>query len=137
MVVAYQLRPAQDDPELYSPTILDIGLFSIDECIAARDDCLHSGGGRWFGNYETPAVLSKVGRRKKKHDQPLDVSTYGRKESEKHDYNEDTNFGKLKRFPYKPLQAFLRKHGASYASSGAYPSPWSLPRAPDLIDVSE
>jgi hypothetical protein len=42
--------------------------------------------------------------------QPLDTTTYGRKESEGKDFNEDTNFGKLKRIPYQPLQEFLAKH---------------------------
>jgi hypothetical protein len=28
------------------------------------------------------------------------------------DYEKDTNFGKLKRIPYPPLQKFLGKHGA-------------------------
>jgi hypothetical protein len=134
MVVAYQLRPGTDDPELYSPTVLDIGLFQMDECIAARDHRLAAAGGRWFGDYETPGVLSKVGRAKRVRGEALDSSTYGRKESEGRDYNEDTNFGKLKRVPYKPLQEFLRKHGASYATKGDYPSPWSLPVSADMVD---
>jgi hypothetical protein len=57
---------------------------------------------------------------------PLDESNYGRKESEGKDYNEDTNFGKLKRIPYKPLQVFLKSVGANYMSSGSYPSDWSI-----------
>ena len=28
------------------------------------------------------------------------------------DFEKDTNFGKLKRIPYPPLQDFMRKHGA-------------------------
>jgi hypothetical protein len=28
------------------------------------------------------------------------------------DFEKDTNFGKLKRIPYPPLQEFMRKHGA-------------------------
>jgi hypothetical protein len=39
-------------------------------------------GWRWFGNYETPAVISKVGKTKQAHGQPLDITVYGRKESE-------------------------------------------------------
>jgi hypothetical protein len=35
---------------------------------------------------------------------------HARKESEGRHFNEDTNFGKLKRIPYKPLQDFLKKH---------------------------
>lgn len=133
MVVAYQLRPAKDDPSLYSPTILDIGVFSIDECIAARDFRLLAADGRWFGDYQTPVVLSKAGRRKMAAGLPLDFSTYGRKESENRDFNEDTNFGKLKRIPYKPLQEFLKKHGASYATKGNYPAPWSLSESEALV----
>jgi len=67
-------------------------------------------GGKWFGNYETPAIPSKIGKQKLKRGQPLDTSGYGRKESEGRDFNEDTNFGKLKRIPHPALQAFLRKH---------------------------
>src|ERR1039457_3654042 len=40
----------------------------------------------------------------------LDTSSYGRKESEGKDFNEDTNFGKLKRIPHPGLQTFLRKY---------------------------
>ena len=29
------------------------------------------------------------------------------------DYQHDTNFGKIKRIPYLPLQEFLKKHGVS------------------------
>lgn len=134
MVVAYQLRASKDDPNLFSPTILDIGLFSIDECIAARDHRLHEAGGRWFGDYETPAVLSRAGKDKLQRGLPLDETTYGRKESEGRDYNEDTNFGKLKRIPLKALQEFLRRHGANYSSSGTYPSAWRLPRSSSPLD---
>lgn len=38
------------------------------------------------------------------------VAGYGRKESEGKDYNEDTNFGKLRRIPHEPLQRFLERH---------------------------
>ena len=40
--------------------------------------------------------------------QPVDYSSYGRKENEGKDLNEDTNFGKLKRIPYAPLQRYIR-----------------------------
>ena len=79
------------------------------DCILARDHRLERSGGRWFGNYETPCVPSKIGRRKRKRGEPLDKSSYGRKKSEGKDFNEDTNFGKLKRVPYRPLQLFLNK----------------------------
>jgi hypothetical protein len=110
LVIAYQLKPVIGDPDLFSPTIVDIGVFSVIECIRARDERLLKNG-RWFGNYDTPVVLSKKGLAKKLRGEPLDDSTYGRKEDENKDYNEDTNFGKLARIPYKPLQDFLRKHG--------------------------
>lgn len=66
-------------------------------------------GGQWFGDYDTPTVLSQAGRKKRAEGQPLDASSYGRKESEGKDYNEDTNFGKLKRIPHPGLQQFLSK----------------------------
>jgi hypothetical protein len=126
MVVVYRLDALPEEPEIFSPVILDVGLFPVDECVAARDDRLVRRGGRWFGDYETPAVLSKVGKAKVRRGEPLDTSTYGRKESEGRDFNEDTNFGKLKRIPYLPLQEFLMTHGATYASTGTYPKPWKL-----------
>ena len=66
-------------------------------------------GGQWFGNYETPCILSHIGRLKKAEGKRLNTATYGRKKSEGRDFNEDTNFGKLKRIPHPELQAFLRK----------------------------
>ena len=54
MVLAYQLRPLPVLPDWYSPTIIDVGLFSMINCIRARDDRLVRNGGKWFGNYETP-----------------------------------------------------------------------------------
>ena len=127
MVVVYQLRAHGNDGDIFSPTIVDIGLFPMIDCILARDDRLERGGGKWFGNYETPCVPSKIGKGKLKRGEALDDSGYGRKESEGHDFNEDTNFGKLKRVPYKPLQLFLRKHGAAYAAKGRWPKPWIIP----------
>jgi hypothetical protein len=62
-----------------------------------------------FGNYETPAVISKVGKVKQAKGLPLDTTVYGRKESEGRDFNEDTNFGKLKRIPFLPLQSFIKE----------------------------
>ncbi len=79
------------------------------ELVEIRDKRLMDRGGRWFGNYETPAVLSQIGNAKLSKGEPVDTSTYGRKESEGKDFNEDTNFGKLKRIPYKPLQDFIKK----------------------------
>ena len=143
MVVVYQLTKSRhprfwlprrflprthiNEGDIFSPTIVDIGLFPMIDCIRARDDRLERSGGKWFGNYETPCVPSKIGRGKLEKGEPLDDSSYGRKESEGKDLNEDTNFGKLKRVPYMPLQLFLKKHGATYASNGEWPTPWTIP----------
>jgi hypothetical protein len=136
LVIAYRLQPNRDDQELYSPTIIDLGVFPMIECVSARDFRLLARGGKWFGDYETPAILSKVGRKKVLLGETLDKDRYGRKESEGLDFNEDTNFGKLKRIPYRPLQEFLRKHGATYARRGGYPEPWEiapLPSEPEQL----
>lgn len=126
MVLAYQLRPLSNDSNLYSPTIVDIGLFPMIDCIIARDDRLTRSGGKWFGDYETPCVPSKIGRDKIRRGKTLDDSAYGRKMSEGRDFNEDTNFGKLKRIPYKPLQLYLKKHGATFMKRGNWPEKWSI-----------
>jgi hypothetical protein len=133
LVVAYQLRPLQDDPEIFSPTIIDLGVFSMIECIRARDFRLEESGGRWFGDYETPAVLSRYGRAKLAAGESPDESGYGRKESEGYDFNEDTNFGKLMRIPHEPLHRFLARIGASYRARGIYPEPWAIADADTLI----
>lgn len=109
LLVAYQLRPQAENELAVTPTIVDLEVFSMIELVEARDARLAAGGGRWFGNYETPCVLSKQAALKLSRRQALDDSSYGRKESEGKDYNEDTNFGKLKRIPHPALQAFLRK----------------------------
>ena len=127
MVVVYQLQAASWNEDVFCPAIVDVGLFPMIDCILARDDRLERGGGRWFGDYETPCVPSKIGKRKRLRGEPLDASAYGRKKSEGKDFNEDTNFGKLKRIPYRPLQLFLRKHGVAYAASGDWPEPWTIP----------
>ena len=136
MVLAYELRPLPEDRDLYSPTIIDIGLFSMIDCIHARDDRLTRHDGKWFGDYETPCVPSRIGRKKLKCGEALDDSLYGRKESEGKDFNEDTNFGKLKRVPYKPLQLYLKKHGAIYTAKGNWPKPWTIPATAD-VDTSD
>ena len=74
MVVAYELRPLPNDRDLYSPTIVDIGLFSMIDCILARDDRLTRSGGKWFGDFETPCVPSKIGRKRSKRGDALDDS---------------------------------------------------------------
>lgn len=126
LILVYELRPVWNDPELISPTIVDLGVFPVIECINARDHRMTSSGGRWFGNYETPTILSKAGRRVLACEEPLNLSGYGRKESEGYHFNEDTNFGKLKRIPYRPLQDFLKRAGCQFAATGSYPVPWSM-----------
>jgi hypothetical protein len=126
LLLAYQLQPLRGDMDLYCPTVTDIGIFSMIECIRARDSRLLAGGGRWFGDYETPAILSRRGKLRREQGLPLDEDHYGRKEGEGYDFNEDTNFGKLKRIPYRPLQEFLRDNGASYSVTGSYPELWRL-----------
>mgnify|MGYP000742252789 CR=1 FL=1 len=126
LVVAYQLRPVEGFEDIFSPTIIDVGIFPIIECVKARDHSLRERGGRWFGNYETPVVISRLGKKKLEGGKHLDDSSYGRKEQEGKDFNEDTNFGKLKRIPYKPLQKFLKQHGAVYVDKGTYPQPWKM-----------
>jgi hypothetical protein len=110
LVVAYQLKPDKTNPKLYVPTIVDFIALPVAECIDARDERLRAKGGKWFGNYEVPAVLSKAGKMKRKKKLPINDEAYGRKESEGFDYNEDTNFGKMARIPYPPLRAFIRKY---------------------------
>jgi hypothetical protein len=128
LLVAYQLQPLREDVELYCPTVIDIAVFSMIECIRARDHRLLESGGKWFGDHETPGILSKIGRMKLARGEQPDTEHYGRKQSEGYDYNEDTNFGKLKRIPYRPLQAFLAGMGADYSVSGTYPEQWTLGR---------
>lgn len=90
LLIAYQLQPQPEDEEAASPTIIAYECLSMIELVEARDDRLIRDGGRWFGNYETPAVLSKIGRDKVARGEAVDTSTYGRKESEGKDFNEDT-----------------------------------------------
>ena len=101
-----------DTDLLFVPTIVDYELFPVIECVLARDLMMYDSGGGWFGNFDTPAILSNAGKRKQQLGQSLDFSGYGRKEDEGRDFNEDTNFGKLKRIPYEPLVSFLKKHRA-------------------------
>ena len=126
LILSYHLHPASEGGSLLTPVIRDLGIFPVIECVRARDFRLAEGGGRWFGNYQTPAILSKQGKAKLARGEPLDITSYGRKESEQKDFNEDTNFGKLKRIPYKPLQEFLARNGAHFAARGAYPAPWAI-----------
>ena len=110
LVIAYQLQEATNQPAAVTPTIIDLEVFSMIELVEARDKRLMESGGLWFGNYETPCIPSKLGVHKMEQGLPLDSTTYGRKADEGKDYNEDTNFGKLKRIPHGGLQAFLQQH---------------------------
>jgi hypothetical protein len=127
LVIAYQLQPQPDNLEAVSPTIIDLEVFSMIELVEARDKRMVDSGGRWFGNYETPTILSRAGKKKIERSLPLDVSSYGRKESEGKDFNEDTNFGKLKRIPHPALQGFLRKYRLDTAPT----------EEPSLFEVEE
>lgn len=124
LVLVYQLEPLADDAGLISPVIVSLGLFPVIECVRARDARMIAAGGRWFGDFQTPTILSTLG--KGKQGIGLDVRNYGRKKDERRDFNEDTNFGKLKRIPYRPLQEFLRDSGCQYSATGLYPEPWSM-----------
>lgn len=107
LVIAYALMQNKDYVGFYSPSIIDFEVFPVYECILARDRRMYECGGGWFGNFETPTILSKVGKQKVKRRQEIDYSSYGRKEGEGKDLNEDTNFGKHKRIPYKPLKKYI------------------------------
>jgi hypothetical protein len=98
LVAAAQLQ--QDEHGQCSPYIIDVGVFSMVKCVQARDARLAQAGGRWVGGI--PKVVKKTSMRKFAAGQALSAQ----------DYKKDTNFGKLKRIPYPPLQKFMRKHGA-------------------------
>lgn len=98
LVAAVQLRP--DEAGFCAPCITDIGVFSMVECVRARDNSLAERGGKWIARI--PKVLKKASMEKVRAGRRLYNS----------DFEKDTNFGKLKRIPYPPLQDFMRKHGA-------------------------
>jgi hypothetical protein len=110
LLIAYRLEPQPENPLLVSPAIFDFEVFPMIELVEARDQRLLACGGRWFGDYETPTILSKAGRVRLRARRPLNARSYGRKESEGKHYNEDTNFGKLQRIPHPSLKAFLAKY---------------------------
>lgn len=95
LVAATQLQA--DESGACSPYIIDIEVFSMVECVRARDGRLAKAGGKWFG------TLPKVVKKKS-------LSKLGAGHLTDDDYEKDTNFGKLKRIPYQPLQDFLHKH---------------------------
>jgi len=97
LVAAVQLQA--DETGQCSPYVTDIGVFSMVECVRARDQSLADRGGRWITGI--PKVVRKTSMKKLKVGKRLQNS----------DFEKDTNFGKLKRIPYAPLQDFMRKHG--------------------------
>lgn len=108
LVIAYALVESNSKPGFFSPTIIDFELFPVYECILARDRRMYDCNGGWFGQFETPTILSNQGKYKKAAGIDIDYSSYGRKEEEGKDLNEDTNFGKLKRIPYMPLRQYIK-----------------------------
>ena len=98
LVAAVQLQ--SDENGKCSPYVTDIGVFSMVECVRARDRSLGERGGRWIRGIPKVVEKSSVGKFKTK--KKLQIS----------DFEKDTNFGKLKRIPYEPLQEFMRRHGA-------------------------
>lgn len=57
-------------------------VFSVYDCILARDRRMYDSNGGWFGLFETPTILSNSGKRKLDANLPVDYSSYGRKENE-------------------------------------------------------
>jgi len=98
LVAAVQLN--LDTEGRCSPYIIDTGVFSMVECVRARDTNLAKRGGKWMDGI--PKVVKKASMGKVRSGKRLHKS----------DFEKDTNFGKLKRIPYPPLQEFMRRHGA-------------------------
>ena len=98
LLAAVQLK--EEESGDCSPYIIDIGVFSMVECVRARDGRLAEAGGRWIDG--VPKVVKKTSMGK----------FSARKRLTSSDFEKDTNFGKLKRIPYPQLQDFMRKHGA-------------------------
>jgi hypothetical protein len=98
LVAAVQLQ--EDSTGNCTPFIIDYDVFSMVECISARDERLSRTGGRWIDGI--PKVVKTRSQQKGRDGRTLTPD----------DYEKDTNFGKLNRIPYQPLQDFMRKHGA-------------------------
>lgn len=98
LMAAAQIKCDEDGS--CSPFIVDIEVFSMVECVRARDNRLTSKGGRWHNGL--PQVVKKKSIKKFRAGRHLSDN----------DYEKDTNFGKMARIPYAPLEAFMRKHGA-------------------------
>lgn len=60
--------------------------------------------------------LSRIEMAERVRGDPWGEAVYSREESEGRDYNEDTNFGRLKGSPHKPLHRLLKKHRATYVA---------------------
>lgn len=110
LVIAYSLMENKSKAGFYCPTIIDFNVFPVYECILARDRRMYGSNGGWFGQFETPTILSNKGKKKIANSILIDYTSYGRKEDEGKDLNEDTNFGKLKRIPYPPLQNYIKPY---------------------------
>lgn len=131
LVIAYALMENKTKPGFFSPTIIDFEVFPVYDCILARDRRMYDSNGGWFGLFETPTILSNSGKRKMDANQPIDYSSYGRKENEGKDLNEDTNFGKLKRIPYDRLAAdepMIKINFGNYSAQDALNSLIGSPR---------
>jgi hypothetical protein len=98
LVAAVRLQP--DGDGRCSPYVIDIGVFAMVACVRSRDQSLADRGGRWVGG--VPKVVRKTSAGKLRAGAQLGSS----------DFERDTNFGKLKRIPYPPLQDFMKKHVA-------------------------
>jgi len=96
LVLAYRFEPSVIRPKSFSPVIIDLDFFSVEALLKARDSRVVE----WHG--QTPMILGRNGQLAR-----------------------DTNFGKLKRIPYAPLQSFLKCHG--YGSKHNHPR--QLPKA--------
>lgn len=79
LVIAYALMENREKPDFFSPTIIDFEVFSVYECILARDRRMYDSYGGWFGQFEIPTILSNQGKRKMSTGEPVDYSSYGRK----------------------------------------------------------
>lgn len=133
LLVAHQLQPLRRDPSVYSPTVVAVEVLSMIECIRARDHRLIDSPGKWIEGM--PVILSKTGKAALLREEPLDHTQYGTKANEGRHFNVDTNFGKMKRIPYRPLHEFLRRVGAAYMPKGEYPKSWTIEAdGPTLFD---
>jgi hypothetical protein len=98
LLAAVQLQ--EDDQGNCTPRIVDFAVFSMVKCVRSRDRRLKEAGGKWFKG--VPKVVKKGSISKWRGGRKMTAA----------DFEKDTNFGKLKRIPYPPLQNFMRKHGA-------------------------